>query len=934
MVDAVVTKRLHVGGLTPAITTAHIKERFSSFGTVSDVEELGPDALGQPRPFTFLTLQSTPVQLKKCLNILSGSFWRGTQLRLSEAKPNFTEKYKEPESSQEEKRKLLEKKRKRVESSRGEDVGKLAQDIRLVTPKIAEKKKFWITQHKDGEDCSSRIIRPITIRPSHPIGKPLIDNQNQSLIQQKLQKKDTMKTKKRTLKGPPARLRRKVINPISWGSIYVTGDQLNKIYGNDDDEKEKVAGDWEFEEFSDNDEEEQDENPESIIGIWKKIDKNGDIIEENLVKGNKKRKLQIQNEDEYNYGEFDFDNINLKTHTHRANQDDSSPLFGHRELPQGEEEGNSREGSSSPLFPSRQIANEDTSSTSSEAEHESASSPLFPTRKAIAEERERSASPLFPIRNNEDVPPPSSPRFPSRSVKPDITNAAEQPSSPLFPARKAHSPKKGTPSDAEGENVQKQFSPLFPIRNAKSPSPIRLPTPPPAKKLPMKPKINLPEQVLASARAEKSSALGLLSSFIGESSPSTKKEKIVWEVYPESDDDDIEYGRGRSKSNALETPIITKKAKKEESVNIQEPDLNIPINQEPVDASSASSSSSSSDSGSSSSSSSSGSSDNDDKMDVDKPAGNGENEESSTSGSGSGSSSSGSSSGSGDDDDGDDDDSSSESDSTGSESDSDSEDSDEEEEVKKTTDEIPTKTSGLKEMFAPSAAVINGSSSLNFGSTSNVTSGGGFSLMANFGDEIEIDEDMDIPLPPSETELSSSKDRQENEEGLQPLQLLTSSSSRGKVKFDSNSSELPLFFTLPTTQDQSTSATRKGESRNLYNELYTGVPIIPSTTSYDDDGNYGQQRQQHGQYGQQNQYGQNGYYQNQQYQGEAEQGGDEEEEEVKTTALPGFNKENGETDEQMKTKWENEKLDLTQAWKKRFREAKKSKRRKGGEEVE
>jgi hypothetical protein len=46
MSEELVTKRLHVAGLTPTITPAHIKDRFTSFGTVTDVEALEPDALG------------------------------------------------------------------------------------------------------------------------------------------------------------------------------------------------------------------------------------------------------------------------------------------------------------------------------------------------------------------------------------------------------------------------------------------------------------------------------------------------------------------------------------------------------------------------------------------------------------------------------------------------------------------------------------------------------------------------------------------------------------------------------------------------------------------------------------------------------------------------------------------------------------------------
>lgn len=61
-----VTKRLHIGGLTPTITPEHLRDRFRSFGKVLDVEEMGLNALGEPRPFAYITLETTPLQLRKC----------------------------------------------------------------------------------------------------------------------------------------------------------------------------------------------------------------------------------------------------------------------------------------------------------------------------------------------------------------------------------------------------------------------------------------------------------------------------------------------------------------------------------------------------------------------------------------------------------------------------------------------------------------------------------------------------------------------------------------------------------------------------------------------------------------------------------------------------------------------------------------------------
>lgn len=186
----IVTKRIHVGGLTPSITPTHIKDRFKSFGNVLQVEEMSEDGLGerlphlqprsstdssgQPRPFTFFTIQTTPPQLKKCklmapnceateliklgLNIMSGSMWRGCQLRLAEAKPKYEVRYvsslveweqwpmrfrlqKERNPTKEEVADRLRKRKRRVLTARGPDMGKEAQDMRIPDERNYKSKK-------------------------------------------------------------------------------------------------------------------------------------------------------------------------------------------------------------------------------------------------------------------------------------------------------------------------------------------------------------------------------------------------------------------------------------------------------------------------------------------------------------------------------------------------------------------------------------------------------------------------------------------------------------------------------------------------------------------------------------------------------------------------------------------------------------------------
>lgn len=63
----IITKRLHISGLTPSITPTDLTRRLSSFGTVKALDGFGQfDAVGQPRKFGYVTLEGTKGHLAKC----------------------------------------------------------------------------------------------------------------------------------------------------------------------------------------------------------------------------------------------------------------------------------------------------------------------------------------------------------------------------------------------------------------------------------------------------------------------------------------------------------------------------------------------------------------------------------------------------------------------------------------------------------------------------------------------------------------------------------------------------------------------------------------------------------------------------------------------------------------------------------------------------
>ncbi|KZO92907.1 hypothetical protein CALVIDRAFT_557313 [Calocera viscosa TUFC12733] len=64
------------------------------FGSVLAVDGLGlldGVALGQLRAFACITLSTTPTKLTRCMNLLSGTLYKGAKLRIGDAKPDWEE---------------------------------------------------------------------------------------------------------------------------------------------------------------------------------------------------------------------------------------------------------------------------------------------------------------------------------------------------------------------------------------------------------------------------------------------------------------------------------------------------------------------------------------------------------------------------------------------------------------------------------------------------------------------------------------------------------------------------------------------------------------------------------------------------------------------------------------------------------------------------
>ncbi|KAH9479173.1 Nucleolar protein 8 [Psilocybe cubensis] len=207
--DAPITKRLIVSGLTPAISAEDISRRLTTFGTVKAADGFGlPDGVGQPRKFGYVTLETTVGKLSKCMNLLSGSTWKGAKLRFGEAKPDFAERIAL------ENRKAAEEppKKKRVKRN----VGVYGEDMSLVTSQNAAQKSGWKVS------SLGRITTPVKMRPSHPLIEPV-----EVKKPKKTKTDDKGLKKKKRIKDPDSRARRKTIDMTKYGSTHLKGMWLD-----------------------------------------------------------------------------------------------------------------------------------------------------------------------------------------------------------------------------------------------------------------------------------------------------------------------------------------------------------------------------------------------------------------------------------------------------------------------------------------------------------------------------------------------------------------------------------------------------------------------------------------------------------------------------------------------------------------------------------
>ena len=166
-----ITKRLHISGLTPQFSQDALRERLSTYGKVLDIvgsEDSYLNGVGQRRPYAFATLQTTPQQLAKCMNTLSGAVWKGAKIRVGEAKPPWHERMATERAklgAGDMQSKEMDRQRRRLRKRPW--IGMEAHNMRPVTLERVQNGEWGWKVTPAGH-----LIRPMLMRPSRPIPRP------------------------------------------------------------------------------------------------------------------------------------------------------------------------------------------------------------------------------------------------------------------------------------------------------------------------------------------------------------------------------------------------------------------------------------------------------------------------------------------------------------------------------------------------------------------------------------------------------------------------------------------------------------------------------------------------------------------------------------------------------------------------------------------
>ncbi|KAI9609567.1 hypothetical protein H4Q26_007527 [Puccinia striiformis f. sp. tritici PST-130] len=172
-------------GLGPSVVSEDLQRRFAAFGTVVKVDGVGKlDANGFPLKYAFVDIISTATQIKRCMNLLSGTTYKGSTLRIAPARPDYAARierekanlpintYVDPDEeaiqiSEEKAAQKLERKLAKIRARKRGIEGYESSNMELMTVK---KFKSRIGTHGWKKDAETSLpIFPILTRPLRPL---------------------------------------------------------------------------------------------------------------------------------------------------------------------------------------------------------------------------------------------------------------------------------------------------------------------------------------------------------------------------------------------------------------------------------------------------------------------------------------------------------------------------------------------------------------------------------------------------------------------------------------------------------------------------------------------------------------------------------------------------------------------------------------------
>ncbi|PWN19230.1 hypothetical protein BCV69DRAFT_313974 [Microstroma glucosiphilum] len=249
-----ITTRLHISGLSPTLCSLQdLTNRFTPYASVLSISHWPPtnDALGQPHNWAFVTLNGSRDKIRKCVNTLSGTVWKGSKVRIGEAKKDFKggfgegseqvegwarlneDKIKAPAEGQdgcedgegEEKKK--KKRKRRIANGREEQRVSRGQ---IITEEDVKAGKVWgwrITP-------AGHLIRPLQMRPTHPLPIATAPTPSASASASKTKRRKKAKEPAAPKSATISRAKNQLIDPARYGAIHLSGETLEEAANGQD----------------------------------------------------------------------------------------------------------------------------------------------------------------------------------------------------------------------------------------------------------------------------------------------------------------------------------------------------------------------------------------------------------------------------------------------------------------------------------------------------------------------------------------------------------------------------------------------------------------------------------------------------------------------------------------------------------------------------